>query len=245
MANSQRAYVSPSAIHRKYWENVSSGQSKETGWLYGFQSGYDLIESHFFYFGADLQNYWGKTRYLGSLQNPITGVIVPFHSHTDNWMIMAEGRMGYTAYASGIKFVPFFGFGYYQWNREPTNRSYGYDETYRWLYYTAGFRLQARLCPRIKIGLFAKAMYTQNAWIEVSELFPYPVKAKLGNTFQYEAELPITIRWRNHFDTSFVATGAYREIGASQRQRVGATTFSEPSSQAIELGARLELGYLF
>jgi hypothetical protein len=81
--------------------------------------------------------------------------------------------------------------------------------------------------------------------LEVRNLYSFAVCTKLGNRVQYEASLPITYRLAHQVDISFVGMYSYREIGESSKQKIGSTTFFEPSSQAQELGARLEFGYLF
>lgn len=245
IANEHRAFISPVAMYRKYSEEVDRGKSDELGWLYGIQLGYDLIRSQYFYFGSDLTTFWGDSRYRGSLKNLQTKEVCSFHSVTQNFLIDWESRIGYTYYANGYKIVPHLIFGYYYWDREASNTSVGYDEIYSWLYYGLGGQFYCRTSPRCKFGFRVKVLYMQNANITVRKLFAFPVAAKLGNRLQYEVQIPIVYRITNQIDMSLVINGAYRQIGASQKQRVGSYTFHEPGSTVQELGFQLQIGYLF
>jgi len=242
---SQDLYIGPDIFYRNYREKAKNGRkSKDLGWLYGFQAGYDLIQCSIPYISADLRYAEGRTEYIGAIQNLRTGVVTPLYSHTDNNLFNIEVRAGYPFFLGRWRLIPFLGMGYQRWYRDALDKKTGYTEVYRWAYFAEGLRISLELPCHWETGLHLKLMQMKMAEIEIRGFFPWTSTLSLGDKLQAEIELPLTYSF-NHFFLNLTPYFRFLPIGKSQIQKTPKGVFFEPASNTNVYGLRLEAAILF
>jgi hypothetical protein len=201
-----RFYIGPDFLHRDYnEEEITPGfKSHEFGTLFGLQATYDYVKAKAVYVGVGFRYGGGQTTYDGSLQDG-----TPATSTTDNRFLNIEGRLGYTFQVGRegrFLFSPFVGLGYHNWNRDISDnititgegsiQGVNTIETYSWGYVGPGFHAEYKVSPKFDIGLNAKLMVMLGGRIKVEDKFQGETfdqgSGDLGNTLQYEVEVPLT-----------------------------------------------------
>jgi hypothetical protein len=198
-------YIGPDLFYRTYNESVPerpSFKSYEFGTLYGIQANYNYLKKDSIYAGVSFRYASGATTYDGSTQDG-----TPLSATTDNQFLNAEGRLGYTFSLDKqdrLMVSPFLGIGYHQWDRDnaPTFSSNGSPvpgnlEIYSWGYIGSGVQAKYQISPQLDVGLNAKLMMMVGGNIisidrDANNQVTNVDGGGLGNTLQYEVELPIT-----------------------------------------------------
>lgn len=242
-----RFYISPEAYYRDYHEVISgAAKSDEYGYLYGFEVGYE--NCFFLYYLHLFGNLsYGRTTYDGSIVHIDEGTVEPCLSSTDNRIYDLEADTGYSVYTNnkGVVITPLLGLGYHNWVREgEPNIEEDYDEEYSWLYCLVGLKTEKFFGGNKKLGFLAKGLYTNNASVEVSRVFPNAINLNLENRFQYYLKA--------YFQYFFKMTDVKLElfyktenIGQSSDQWIQGYILSIPSSKTYAFGILLELGIRF
>jgi Outer membrane protein beta-barrel domain len=205
-----RLYIGPDFFYRDYSEEeITPGfKSDEFGTLFGLQATYDYVKRNSVYFGLGFRYGGGQTTYDGGLQDAAGNSLGPAQGKTDNQFLNVEGRLGYTFAPDRQKRLlisPFVALGYHQWNRDisgdlstPSGPVQVLDtlEVYSWGYVGPGFHAEYKVSPKFDIGLNAKLMFMFGGRISLENSFQGILfndgRGDLGNTLQYEIELPLT-----------------------------------------------------
>lgn len=205
-----RLYIGPDFFYRDYSEEeiVPGFKSDEFGTLFGLQATYDYVKRNSVYFGLGFRYGGGQTTYDGGLQDAFGNSLGAARGKTDNQFLNVEGRIGYTFAPDRQKrflISPFVALGYHQWNRDisgdlstPSGPVTVLDtlEVYSWGYVGPGFHAEYKVSPKFDIGLNAKLMFMFGGRISLENSFQGVLfndgRGDLGNTLQYEIELPLT-----------------------------------------------------
>lgn len=243
--SSIRFYGGPEVFYRDYHEDLSGdAKSDEYGFLYGFEVGLEVYKcnlySHLFLTGG-----FGKTTYDGTVFCFLTRKFEPSVSHTDNKIWDVEANLGPTFFLyNKFQLIPLFGVGYHNWFRKGTEDSSDYDERYSWVYFPLGLQFEACISERVKGGLLAKALWTDQAQVKITRLFPEPITFSLANHIQYYANGYFGYIW-SCADFRFVVFYINQGIGGSEPKAVEGLYWSIPSSCTNVFGVKLEFGYRF
>lgn len=263
-----RFYLGPDLFYRDYSEEeITPGfKSDEFGTLFGLQASYDYVKRNSVYVGVGFRYGGGETKYDGGLQDG-TGTIIPATSTTDNQFFNVEGRLGYT-FAPDRKrrflISPFVALGYHQWDREISGNvtipGFGQfqvadtSEVYSWGYVGPGFHAEYKVSRKFDIGLNAKLMVMLGGRIKVEDSFQGVVfdegSGDLGNTLQYEVELPITYHLvenpRSAIDLKLTPYFRSQDISRGQVFELSSGSFAvEPASTTVVFGATLGVQFRF
>jgi len=241
-----RFYFGPDICYRSFSESLAlPRRSQEKGFLYGWQFGYDHLVKNQVYFGGDLRRVSGQTSYEGSSQNPLSGAISPCKSSTKNSLFTIEGRAGYTLFFAPFFFTPFIGYGYQSWHRDLEGPQ-GYQGFYQWQSGLFGLRL---FYPFMKgaIGMQVQTMRTLDAELQMRRLLPCVILLNLAPTWQFSLELPCYWRISSQWDCGLTSYFRYEPVGKSEilDHPLLRFTVEEPESQALVVGALLEIGVSF
>jgi hypothetical protein len=205
-----RLYLGPDFFYRDYSEEeITPGfKSDEFGTLFGLQATYDYVKRNSVYFGLGFRYGGGQTTYDGGLQDRSGNSLGAARGKTDNQFLNVEGRLGYTFAPDRQKrflISPFVALGYHQWNRDLSGdlstpfgpvRVLDTLEVYSWGYVGPGFHAEYKVSPKFDIGLNAKLMFMFGGRLKLENSFQGILiddgRGDLGNTLQYEIELPLT-----------------------------------------------------
>jgi Outer membrane protein beta-barrel domain len=263
-----RLYLGPDFFYRDYSEEqITPGfKSNEFGTLFGLQATYDYVKRNSVYFGLGFRYGGGQTTYDGGLQGGGGGTI-PYESKTENQFFNIEGRLGYT-FAPGRErrflISPFVALGYHQWNRDISGNGSvpGFgpvpvadtSEIYSWGYLGPGFHLEYKVSRKFTIGLNAKLMVMLGGRIKVEDSFQGVLldegRGDLGNTLQYEVELPLTYNLvqnpRSAIDLKFTPYFRSQDISRGKPFALSSgSSVLEPASTTTVFGATLGVQFSF
>jgi hypothetical protein len=262
-----RLYLGPDFFYRDYSEEeiVPGFKSNEFGTLFGLQATYDYVKRNSVYFGLGFRYGGGQTTYDGGLQGG--GVIIPATGKTENQFFNIEGRLGYT-FAPGRErrflISPFVALGYHQWNRDISGNvtvpGFGQvqvadtTEVYSWGYVGPGFHAEYKVSRKFDIGLNAKLMVMLGGRIKVENSFAGILfdegRGDLGNTLQYEFELPLTYHLvenpRSAIDLKFTPYFRSQDISRGKPFALSSGGLAtEPASTTTVFGATLGVQFSF
>lgn len=243
---SSRFYIGPDIFYRSYHEKIEGeAKSDEYGFLYGFQVGFEGLYKHL-YLESSIRRNWGRTIYDGSLINFTDNSVEPLKSKTDNSFWNLELDFGPAIILQKWRWIPLAGMGFHNWYREATDKDDSdYDNEYSWVYLLLGTRLDYFISTKTSIGTTLKAMYTQDADVEIRNFFAFPIILRLSNQWQYSAEVFLTYCFKCDLDFRLVFYYKNQDIGESQTLQTDDIFIFEPSSTTNLFGGRLELGYRF
>lgn len=263
-----RLYLGPDFFYRDYSEEeITPGfKSDEFGTLFGLQATYDYVKRNSVYFGLGFRYGGGQTTYDGGLQDQAGNSLGPAQGKTDNQFLNVEGRLGYTFAPDRQKrflLSPFVALGYHQWNRDisgdlstPSGPVRVLDtlEVYSWGYVGPGFHAEYKVSPKFDIGLNAKLMFMFGGRISLENSFQGIVfndgRGDLGNTLQYEIELPLTYHLIENSRTAvdLKLTPYFRSQDISRGQVFALSNGGgalEPASTTFVFGATVGVQFRF
>ncbi len=237
--------LGPDASYRSLREIiVSEGKSTEQGWLFGLQARLDFSKSWAPCAGVYLRWAEGRSAFDGTVHNRLLNQFAAFASHTENTYMEGAAKIGYWLGASSFQICPFGSIGWQGWMRSFQNQTFGYDEWEHWGYLGLGARGRCNIGDHWTLELSFEAMQTKLGDIQIRGLYSWPIILSLDNTWQLEAELPVSYSYFP-YKISWVGYVRYLPIGKSETQRTSRGEIFVPPSVMYICGNRLEFLYLF
>lgn len=231
-----------------YKENLDAPlKSTEKGELPGIYAVYTFRWPDDIFANLYTDYHWGETRYNGTLQDG-----TPSKDRTKNQIIRVEGSLGWSWWpTSHTTISPFIGIGESAWERKLGSKNgIGYDEYYLYQYVVLGGYFVYEPKPYFSVAFKGTFRQMFHADLEVDgDGFETDENAKLGKKYEFSYEVPVAMRFAEHYCLNMTPYYIKRKFGKSNTFTItdgeSAVDAVEPSSTSTSKGIRVGLSYIW